>query len=588
MNDNLLLRKENIRINISDEYDFNDKTSDKVLTEKYGTNWPVVYILYNKEKKEVYIGETLDASSRMKEHWLNYKKRNFSKMRLIMSDKYNKSATLDLEAFLIEFFWADALYTVTNGNGGQNNQHEYYQRHELYEKSMDRVWNRLVGLELATKKAVKIRNENLYKFSPFKQLEEDQIAVMHDILHEIGANYDKGSIGLIKGGAGTGKTILAIFLLKLLATAFDEETGLIDEQAIEDLALIHKNGEIKVGIVLPTANIRSLLKIVARKDNILTLNMILGPSDVCKDEFDILIVDEAHRLMRRKNLTGYGNFDRNNVLLGLDKNQGTQLDWILKRTKHSIFLYDEFQTIKPTDVLPLDFMRLKTRKGEKEYYEKELTIQKRCLGGKDYVDFIRSVFNGGEIEGDISFNSKYDFRIFDNVDEMVREIKKKDKELGLCRNVAGFAWKWKTKNNIFPQNEKETEICIQNGDYDIEIDGNKYIWNTNQLNWYKGANSVNEIGCIHTIQGFDLNYAGVIIGKDLRYDKNIQRLYADRDHYFDMKGKNGITNDELTGYIKRIYMTLCTRGIKGTYIYIQDENLKEYFVEFCKKNKIQF
>jgi DUF2075 family protein len=117
--------------------------------------------------------------------------------------------------------------------------------------------------------------------------------------------------------------------------------------------------------------------------------------------------------------------------------------------------------------------------------------------------------------------------MFDDVDEMVQDIRRKDAEYGLCRTVAGYAWDWKTKGRIEPTNLKETEECIKNGFWDIEIDGHKYIWNVHFDGWVGTSNSVNEIGCIHTIQGFDLNYAGVIIGNELKYDPETDKIYVD-------------------------------------------------------------
>lgn len=93
---------------------------------------------------------------------------------------------------------------------------------------------------------------------------------------------------------------------------------------------------------------------------------------------------------------------------------------------------------------------------------------------------------------------------------------------------------------------------------------------------------MNEIGCIHTLQGYDLNYVGLIIGEDIKYDKETGKIYADKDHYFDQQGKSGVANDQeaLKEYLLNIYLTLMTRGIKGTYLYVCDDDLREYFKRF--------
>lgn len=161
---------------------------------------------------------------------------------------------------------------------------------------------------------------------------------------------------------------------------------------------------------------------------------------------------------------------------------------------------------------------------------------------------------------------------------MVEEIKEKDKEVGLCRTVAGFAWSWNSKG------AKAKYLKFTNV-YDIEIDNYKYIWNTKTTDWVNSPNSINEIGSIHTIQGFDLNYAGVIIGNDLKYNKETKKMYVNRQSYYDKNGKNSASDAELLNYILNIYSTMCTRGMLGTYIYVCDEELKEYLSRYINVKK---
>ena len=119
--------------------------------------------------------------------------------------------------------------------------------------------------------------------------------------------------------------------------------------------------------------------------------------------------------------------------------------------------------------------------------------------------------------------------------------------------------------------------------YDINIDGQKYIWNTSTSDWVNSPNSINEIGSIHTIQGFDLNYAGIIIGNDLKYDSINNKLYADRNNYYDKNGKNTASEEELLEYILNIYSTMCTRGMLGTYIYVCNKELKKYLSKYINR-----
>ena len=152
--------------------------------------------------------------------------------------------------------------------------------------------------------------------------------------------------------------------------------------------------------------------------------------------------------------------------------------------------------------------------------------------------------------------------------EMHQEIQKRDQEHGLSRLLAGFAWPWQSK--------------VGKADFDIEIEGIRLPWNRRNYDWINSPTSSEEVGSIHTIQGYDLNYAGVIIGRDLFFNEETQSVAFSRDNYFDKKGKENnptlglsYTDDDLLQYVLSIYRVLLTRGIKGTYIYACDESLRE-------------
>jgi uncharacterized protein len=105
-----------------------------------------------------------------------------------------------------------------------------------------------------------------------------------------------------------------------------------------------------------------------------------------------------------------------------------------------------------------------------------------------------------------------------------------------------------------------------------------FQWNQTDKDWVNSPNAFREVGCIHTTQGYDLNYTGVIFGKEIYYDRNTNSIEIDPKQYFDINGKKGIANpQELKAYIINIYKTILFRGIRGTFIYVHDQNLKEYF-----------
>ena len=562
---------------------FNDGTPANLRKINYGSNWPVVYIINNKE--EAYVGETTDASIRSNQHLANQVRRSLDKINVIMDDTFNKSSILDLESFLIKYMSADKKYKLQNGNGGLQN-HNYYQR-ELYEKKFKEIWIQLKSKGLVQNDLRVIENTDLFKYSPYKSLTVDQYMIVNDILSILSkdVNNKQSSTFLVHGGAGTGKTVLGIYLLKLFSQAKDASQIEIEEDQVEQnlsdiLKLNDAIDDLKIGLVIPMDNLRTTLKKVFRSIKGLNSNMVLSPHEVGKsnDTYDLLIVDEAHRLRRRKNLTQYGTFDDNNRKLNLGK-KGTELDWILLKSKYQIFFYDENQSIKPTDVRKEDFDNLMLRKNYHPYF---LETQLRCLaGGNEYVDYIKAIFSNNPPKKKIEFK-KYDIKIFDNVNDMVENIRRKDKEYGLCRNIAGYAWPWKSKGKKLPMHltAKDIDAIANNEVYDLDIEGYKYIWNTKPTDWINSPNSVNEIGSIHTTQGFDLNYTGLIIGNELKYDNENKKFIVDKKNYYDSKGKADTSDEELLKYLINIYCTMLTRGMLGTYLYICDKGLREYLKKY--------
>jgi DUF2075 family protein len=196
-----------------------------------------------------------------------------------------------------------------------------------------------------------------------------------------------------------------------------------------------------------------------------------------------------------------------------------------------------------------------------------LASQMRVMGGSDYLAFVKDLFS--ETGHPAKDFSGYDLRFFDSFKDMRSEILRLDAEHGLSRLLAGFAWEYKTKKN--PQL------------FDIELEGIKLRWNQTVTDWVSSPTSPQEVGSIHTIQGYDLNYAGVIIGNDIGYDPVLKKMFLRRDNYFDKKGKEnnpvlGIeySDDDVLHFVLNIYKVLLTRGIKGTFVYVCDPDLREF------------
>lgn len=558
-------------------FSFEQEIFSDIRGNCFGEKWPVVYIIEDKGGGFAYIGETTNIFNRVTQHWSNPKRKKLKSIHILHNKVFNKSVILDLEAFLIRYIAGDGIYKLQNGNGGQY-AHNYYQQ-KVYQKEFRSIWKVLKENKLVVHEIRDIENSDLFKYSPYKTLNEDQYNIISQIIKDL--KYDikhnvQSRISLIEGGAGTGKSILGIFLLKLLVDAQNQLKIDIEEESLDNnLNYIAGsfNSNLKLGYVVPMQNFRKTLKRVFKGVNGLSPKMVLSPAEVANatEPYDILIIDESHRLRRRNGLSGPGDyiaFDAKNAKFDLGA-EGTELDWILRNSKYQFFFYDPTQSIKPTDVLPVRFFELYQKKETCKY---KLISQLRCKGGNDYIEYVQNILSCRQ-NGKIQFG-EYEFKIFDNVDDMVCEIKKKDKEIGLCRNIAGYAWEWKTKG-------KSLSVIQKEGLFDIEIEGYKYNWNQKDTDWINSPNSINEIGCIHTTQGFDLNYAGVILGPEIDYDPINNEIVIFKDKYKDTKGKIGITDTEtLLGYLKNIYTTILERGIYGTYVYACNDSLREYLKKF--------
>ncbi len=513
-------------------FPFSDDHFSDIRAYHFGQNWPTVYVIEG--GSEAYVGQSTDVFHRSQQHYKLPERKKLKNVHLISDEEFNLSASYDIEAMLIQYMAADGKYTLQNGNGGLKN-HNYYDR-VRYQSKFEKLWEHLRDSGLAQHTLDYIKNTDLFKYSPYKSLTEDQLVVAESIVEDI--VKQKASRFLVHGKPGTGKTILATYLCKYL-----QEN--------------EKTKQLKIGLVIPMASLRGTIANVFRSIKGLKANMVLGPNDVVKEKYDLLIVDESHRLQRRKGIMGYGAYDEVNRKLGLQKD-ATQLDWIIKSSKYQIFMYDEFQSVKPADVRMEDFGKL----DKKEY---TLTTQMRIGAGDAFVNFVDEVFSS-QSPTEVEFNN-YEFKLFTSIDEMIHAIKQKDKKEGLARLVAGYAWPWHTKPGT-PNTQ----------DYDIEIEGIKLIWNSTMRDWVNSPNAINEVGCIHTIQGYDLNYVAVIIGPEFGYNSKRNEFVVNREHYYDKNGRNGITDPaELELYIKNIYKTLLTRGIKGTYLYIVDDQLRQHF-----------
>lgn len=507
--------------------------------EKYLTNWPMLYILEN--GKEAYVGQSNHALTRMKEHKKNPEKDLFEVVHFIYSKEFNQSVTLDYEAKLIQLFAADEKYIVRNKNTGIANK-EYYNK-EHYNENFTELWNRLRKIKLAKHTIDEIINSDLFKYSPYKELNDDQREAVESIISSIKENRNQSIV--VNGMPGSGKTIVAVFLLKYLK----------DDEEFRDK---------KIGIVIPQTSLRKTIKQLFKSIYGLKPSDVLGPSEITKQKYDILLVDEAHRLHQRKNISYMGAFDASTKRLGLPK-ESDELDWILEQCKCPVLFYDRNQVVGPSGIS----VELVEEKMNKKFSDRmvayfTLATQMRVRGGNDYIEYISNLLN--DIDCDKQKFANYELKIVEHFDRFNEMMYEKEESDGLSRMIAGYAWHWISKNNKSLM--------------DITIEGIEKMWNNRTEGWVHCDTAIDEVGCIHSIQGYDLNYAFVIIGKDIYFDKENHRIAVNPNSYFDKNGKKTASDEKLLEYIKNIYYVLMTRGIKGTYLYICDIELRKHLKNY--------
>ncbi|NFL34496.1 DUF2075 domain-containing protein [Clostridium botulinum] len=380
----------------------------------------------------------------------------------------------------------------------------------------------------------------------FKMI-DDQKVIYETILKNSKKAIENGRhhVFIIEGGPGTGKSVLAINLLVKL-TKHEYLCQYVTKNAAPRYVYHQK------------------LKGKYKKKDIENLFKGSGVYTESKvDEFDVLIVDEAHRLNEKS---------------GMFKNKGeNQMKEIINSSKVSIFFIDENQKVTTSDVgNKADIIKFAKEKRAK-VTELKLESQFRCSGSDGYlawIDDVLEIRNTANFDG---FDLNYDLRILDDPNEMRKLIGEKNKDRNKARIVSGYCWNWITK-----------KVGKDTTEYDIDIPEHdfKMKWNfNNSTTWAIDEESVNESGCIHTSQGLEFDYVGVIIGDDLRFEDGklitdfTKRASTDKS-LSGIKGmykKQPIKAVEIADeIIRNTYRTLITRGMKGCYIYCTDKGLSDY------------
>lgn len=377
----------------------------------------------------------------------------------------------------------------------------------------------------------------------------DEQKVVFERALEIVRNQNKKKVYIIHGGPGTGKTVLAINMLVAILN-MDQNVMYVTKNSAPREVYRKKLTEGKY-----------------RKAYIDNLFKGSGAfTEAISDDFDCLIVDEAHRLNEKS---------------GMFQNLGeNQIKEIINAAKTSIFFVDNFQIVTTKDIGSTNEIKKWCRFFDAQVYEDTLISQFRCNGSDSYLSWIDNVLEINP-EATDDFDCDYDIRICDTPDEVKQLILEKNKINNKSRMVAGYCWKW------IKEGKNDSHV------HDIQIEDFGMSWNLGSSStWAIDPESVNEIGCIHTCQGLEFDYVGVIIGEDMRYENGIitdfmkrastdQSIKGLKGLYKKDKGRAKEIADQI---IKNTYRTLLTRGQKGCYIYCVDESLKSYLKERLTKS----
>ncbi len=381
----------------------------------------------------------------------------------------------------------------------------------------------------------------------FTMIDEQQVAFATiKKLVETTIDNDKKHTVIVQGGPGTGKSVIAVNLL----------SNLINQGY--NVEYVTKNAAPR------NVFVTELVRKEYKKRYVENLFKGSGSFVDCKNNlFDCLLADEAHRLNEKS---------------GLFQNKGeNQIKEIIHASKISVFFIDEDQVVTNKDIGSIDeIIRWAKELGSEVHYGDDLVLssQFRCGGSDGYLAFLDNLLGIRETANVDLIDIDYDVRVFDDPNEMRNALRELNKINNKARMLAGYCYNWISKSDPSA--------------FDIQLEnGFKAQWNfSNTSTWAIDENSFEQIGCIHTSQGLEFDYCGVIIGRDLVYRNGRvvtnEKERAKTDH--SLKGnKDLLLADKI---IRNTYKTLLSRGQKGCFIYCEDKTLAEYIKRIINRQSI--
>lgn len=420
---------------------------------------------------------------------------------------------------------------------------DYILRYVRYCSPEDIIWKIDNGKLRPSKQLADSLTSMLHGNDEFVMLDDQKVVYEAAVYLAKKAQEGKKQVLIVEGGPGTGKSVLAINLLVNLTSEGIASQYVTKNSAPRAVYSVKLSGNFKKSYIN---------------------NLFVGSGsfiDTMPNTLGALIVDEAHRL---------------NMKSGMFSNLGeNQIKEIIKTARFSVFFIDDCQRIHMRDIGSVQYIKQCAEEIGADVHLEHLSSQFRCNGSDGYLSWLDNALQIRETANIRLTKENYDFRIYDSPTEMFEEIKNRNKTNNKSRVVAGYCWDWKSK-----QDRMAYDIVIPRFFF-------RKQWNFNNNEpWLIGENSIDQIGCIHTCQGLELDYVGVIVGPDLSYKNNrvVTDAFKRSPNDQSLKGFKTIMSQNPTqakqtadAIIKNTYRTLMTRGMKGCYVYFCDPALAEHF-----------
>lgn len=395
---------------------------------------------------------------------------------------------------------------------------------------------------------------NIIKGRPEYILLDEQLIVYDSVLSSAKAGFhDKQKTAIIvKGGPGTGKSVIAINLMA-------------------DLLLKGYNAHYATGSQSFTQTLR---KIIGTRGSI-QFNYFNSYIDADSNVIDVLIADESHRIRINSNNRFMPSEKRSNL---------PQVEELLKASKVSVFFIDDNQVVRPNEIGSVAYIKEAAIQNKCKVFEYELEAQFRCNGSDAFVNWINNTL-GIKRTANVIWDQaeEFDFKTFSSPNELEAAIKQKVKEGATGRITAGFCWNWSLPNE---DGTLRNDIVI--GDYmrpwDAKPEARRLAPGIPKATlWAYDPNGINQVGCVYTAQGFEFDYVGVIFGDDLIYDFDNQEWRGNPARSSDRVVKR--SKARFTELVKNTYRVLLSRGMKGCYVYFMDKNTERFFKSRIENRK---